>query len=114
MCAQFSLNFPRTAADCQCAIVGDERDRVGLDMLADFDSECERAHLGVGGRPTRHDFACARIFDSKVRRLHQQSAEHLLDVELVAIHSLRIERHHSPIFLLAQKRDDVVRVRRTD
>jgi len=30
-------------------IVGDECDRVGLDMLADLDSERERAHLGVGG-----------------------------------------------------------------
>jgi len=80
-------------------------------VFADFDSERESAHLGVGRRALRDDSAFAWLLDRKVRRLHQQTSKHLFDVEFVAIDRRGIEGHHPPIFLLAQKRDHFIRIR---
>src|SRR5277367_6662984 len=103
----------RTAADGERAIFRNERDGVGFDVLADLDAEGERMQLGVSGRAARYDLSFARIFDRQVGRLHEQSAEHLLDVELFAIHCLRIESYQPPVLSnlsLAQEREHVVRI----
>src|SRR5580704_5913989 len=87
----------RAAADGKRAIFRNERDGVGFDVLADLYAERERSQLGVSGRAARYDLSFARIFDRQVGRLHEQSAEHLLDVELFAIHRLGIECNQAPV-----------------
>ncbi len=72
-------------------------------MLGDADTEGECAHLGVGGSAFRHDLTLARILDTQIGGLDQESAHNLLEVEFGAPYGLRMEPHQTPIPLLAQE-----------
>ncbi len=61
------------------------------------------SHSASVGARLGHDLALARIFDREVGRLHQQAAEHLLEIEFVAIDRLGMKAHHAAILFLAQK-----------
>src|SRR6266849_3179422 len=91
------------ATNRERTILGDEGDRVRLDVLGDADTEGERAHLGVGGSAFRHDLTLARILDTQIGGLDQESAHNLLEVEFGAPYGLRMEPHQTPIPLLAQE-----------
>src|SRR5262249_52459163 len=42
-------------------------------------------------------------FEAQVRRLHEQSAEHALYVQVFAMDRLRMKAHHASVLFLAQK-----------
>ena len=92
----------------------DEGNRVGLDVLADADTEGERVDFGGGRGAARHDLALARVFEAQIRSLHQQAADNFLEIEFIAIDRFRMEAHHAPVLLLAQELQHFRRIVRRD